>query len=67
MKYFIADDGEYVMPLDCFKEELIEDDLEEIQLLEMERDYCGFMYCNKNEIFIEEKGICGRSCSMYKP
>ena len=66
MKYFMADDSEYVEVLDCFKEELIEDDLEEMELLEMKRDIGGEMYCGKNEVFIE-KGDCGRFCSMYSP
>ncbi len=61
MKYYIFEDGEYVMPLDCFKEELIEDDLEEMTLLEMERDIGGEMYCCKKEDFIE-KGDCGKWC-----
>ena len=66
MRYFMADDGEYILPLDCFKEELIEDDLEEMRLLEMKRDLGGEMYCNKNERFVE-KGDCGKWCSMYSP
>ena len=66
MRYFIANDGDYVQPLDCFKEELIEDDLEEMELLEVERDIGGEMYCGKNERFVE-KGDCGKFCSMYNP
>jgi len=66
MKYYIADDGDYVETLDCFKEELIEDDLEEMELLEMKRDIGGEMYCHKKEYFVE-KGDCGKFCTIYLP
>ena len=68
MKYYysneLCDDG--VMTLEEAKETLKEDDVEEIELEEMKRDYGGEMYCNKNEEF-PEKGYCGLSCSMYAP
>ena len=66
MRYFMADDSEYIETLDCFKEELIEDDLEEMELLEAERDIGGEMWCERREDFIE-KGDCDRWCKQYNP
>jgi len=67
MKYFIADDGDYVQTLESFKEELAEDDLEEITLLEMERDIGGKMYCKSKEDFVEKGVDCGGFCQHYTP
>ena len=68
MRYFIekecSDSG--VMTLANCKEILEDDDIKEVELLEMKRDFGGPMYCEANERFIE-KGDCGRSCSMYDP
>lgn len=67
MKYYYSTEYcEYVCILDEFINTLEEDDIEEMELEEMKRDYGGEMYCNKNEVFVE-KGDCGRFCSMYKP
>ena len=67
MKYYIADDGDYVQPLDSFKEELMEDDSEEIILLETERDIGGKMWCEDNETFVTKRADCGIQCSEYDP
>ena len=67
MKYYIADDGEYAQPLDSFKEELMEDDSEEIILLECERDIGGEMWCEDNETFVTKGVDCGTQCSKYDP
>jgi len=67
MKYYYSDEYcEYVCSLDGFKIILEEDDIEEMELEEMERDFGGEMYCKKNEVFVE-KGDCDRFCSMYSP
>ena len=67
MKYYIADDGEYIQTLESFKEELIEDDLEEIELLEMTRDIGGPMWCESKEDFVEKGEDCGMICKYYEP
>ena len=66
MKYYMADDSDFVEPLCSFKEMLIEDNLEEMELLELERDIGGEMWCEEREDFIE-KGDCDRWCNHYKP
>ena len=45
---------------------MLDDDLEEIELLEVKRDYGGQMWCEEIGDFVE-KGDCGRFCSTYKP
>ena len=67
MKYYIAEDGEYVLTLNYLKEELIEDDLEEMVLLEMERDIGGKMWCRSKEDSVEKGVDCGRFCKHYSP
>ena len=67
MKYYIAEDGEYIMESESFKEQLIEDDLEEIELLEMERNIGGPMWCESQEDFVEKGVDCGRFCKHYEP
>jgi len=67
MKYYIASDGEYAQPLESFREELMEDDSEEIELLEMERDIGGDMFCEDNETFVTKGVDCGSQCPEYNP
>ena len=67
MKYYIADDGEYAQPLEDFKEELMEDDSEEIVLMELERNIGGDMWCEDDERFVTKGEDCGSQCSSYDP
>jgi len=67
MRYFMTDDSEYIETLDCFKEELIEDDLEEMKLFETERDIGGPMWCISKEDFVEKGVDCGGFCKHYSP
>ena len=68
MKYYYSfefcDGG--VTTLEEAKETLKEDDVEEIELEEMKRDYGGKMWCNLKELFIK-KWDCGRRCNIYNP
>ena len=67
MKYFVESmDTDGVESLQFYKDELIEDELEEMELFEMKRDIGGPMWCEENEAFIE-KGDCGYHCSEYNP
>jgi len=66
MKYFMTDDSEYVFTLDYFKEMLIDDELEEMELLEVKSDIGGEMWCSRKEYFIES-GDCGCLCPQYNP
>ena len=67
MRYFIEkecpDDG--VFTLDDFKM-TIGDDIEEIELSEMKREYGGEMWCDEGFEFVE-KGDCGKWCLSYQP
>ena len=69
MRYFIEkecpDDG--IFTLDAFKM-MIGDDIEEIELLEMERDYGGEMWCEGKEDFVKKGDCdCGCFCQQYSP
>lgn len=67
MKYFTekecSDDG--VFTLDDFKMTL-GDDLKEIELLEMKRDYGGEMWCDEDQGFVEKGNECVQ-CPKYSP
>ena len=67
MRYFIEkecpDDG--VFTLNDFKM-TIGDDIKEIELLEMKREYGGEMWCERREDFVES-GFCGLGCQQYSP
>lgn len=66
MKYFMEEEfSEMVYTLDYFKS-MIDEDLKEIKLLEMKRDYGGEMWCKENQEFIE-RGDCGYFCIHYHP
>jgi len=66
MKYYMSDDCEHTMTLEGFKETLLDELDEKIELREMERDIGGEMYCSRKEVFIE-KWDCGFSCRSYNP
>jgi len=69
MKYFMEEslgDG-CVYPLQEFTETLNDiEDLKEIKLLEMKRDYGGEMWCKKFQEF-PEFAFCGLGCQGYNP
>ena len=66
MKYFMEEGcGEIVYTLDYFRSE-IDEDLEEIKLLEMKRDYGGEMWCKEFQEF-PEFAFCGLGCQRYNP
>jgi len=66
MKYFMEEGcGEIVYTLDYFKS-MIDEDLKEVKLLEMRRDYGGEMWCKEDQEFIEQ-GFCGLDCQKYNP
>ena len=66
MKYFTESlDTDGVQTLEFYKSEL-DDDLKEIELLEMERDIGGEMWCDERFEFVE-KGDCGKWCDHYQP
>ena len=67
MNYFLAEEyGEMVYTLDFFKDMLIDDNLEKLELEEMKRDIGGEMWCGKEQEFVS-KGDCGRWCNYYSP
>ena len=67
MRYFIEkycpDDG--VFTLEDFKM-TIGDDVKEIELSEMKREYGVEMWCGENQ-YLVEKGDCGCLCQQYNP
>jgi len=67
MRYFIEkecpESGVYT--LEDFKT-TIGDDLKEIELLEMKRDYGGEMWCKEFNEF-PERCFCGIGCQKYDP
>jgi len=66
MKYFMEEEfAEMVYSLDYFRS-MIDEDLKEIKLLEMKRDYGGEMWCDGFGKFVE-KGDCGKYCKFYIP
>ena len=67
MKYFMETDcpDNGVFTLDDFKM-MVGDDIEEVELSEMKRDYGGEKWCRENEDIIEE-GDCGCLCQQYNP
>ena len=69
MKYFMEDkdfDGDGVCPLKDFKM-MLDDDIGEMKLLEMKREYGGEMWCGENEEFVEKGESCGIQCPLYSP
>ena len=67
MRYFTNEEySEMVYTLDFFKDMIVDEDLEEIELEEMKRDYGGEMWCKENQDFVGE-GDCGKWCDYYKP
>ena len=67
MRYFTESmDTDGVESLDFFKDELIDDELEEMELLEMKRDIGGPMWCDEFFDFVV-KGDCGKWCNYYEP
>lgn len=70
MKYFYnddyADERGMVFPLNYFQEILETENVESIELLEMERDYGGQMFCFAGECFVK-KGGCNHQCKNYNP
>lgn len=67
MRYFTNEEySEMVYTLDFFKNMLIDDDLEKLELEEMKRDIGGEMWCEEIGDFVG-KYDCGFICDKYKP
>ncbi len=60
-------DSEYTYDLNYFKDMIIEENIEKLELLEMKRDYGGEMWCDENQNFVEKGEDCGIQCPLYSP
>jgi hypothetical protein len=67
MRYFMEKDSEYTYDLNYFKDMIIEENIEKLELLEMKRDYGGEMWCDENQNFVEKGEDCGIQCPLYSP
>lgn len=66
MNYYGMKDGEMVHTLDYF-EDMIDENLKEITLYEMRRDYgSGQMWCEESNFMVEDDD-CGYDCPLYNP
>jgi len=67
MRYFTESmDTDGVESLQFFKDELIDENIEKMELLEMKRDIGGEMWCDENDDFVG-LGDCGTQCPLYSP